>query len=99
MGCYMNGFGESYTGKADVLEQLHGAKRLEVPKFISPSTGKVTLCVVANQMFEAVAVAYSEQEFKDFTREDDERPKEYLSIDCDVVRKYASGFDLYVAEE
>jgi hypothetical protein len=96
MGCYMNGFGEKFTGKAKILIENHGAVKMQTPKFIDPDSGKVAVCVVANEQFEAAAVAFSQKEFDDFIVPD-ERHTIWLSMDVDTVKTFAEGFDDYVA--
>ena len=97
MGCYMDNFGEDSFYKARTLIARHSAIEMSTPKFQNPDSGKVTVCVVNNVMFEAVGVAYSQQEFDAFLFPDG-RNKIWLSVDCDTVEKFAVGFRNYVKE-
>ena len=83
----MNGFGEEAQKKADRLIEL-GAQRCE-PGFIDPASGEVAVCVVANALFEAVAVAYKPDEAAAFNRPDDDRPKTWLRLPTELVAQYS----------
>ncbi len=48
---------------------------------------KGVICVVDNGPFEAAAFCYSENEFAEFTREDDFRPKQFVVLDRKIAEK------------
>jgi hypothetical protein len=65
-------------------------------------TGEVPLAWVDNGPFSALAVAYSEREFKEFTRSDDSRPRKfYYASFADVqdVTDGGGGYDISVFEK
>ena len=88
MGCYMKEFGEGNTNKIDILVNKHSAKILLNPEYVDPSSGKVTVCVVSNGLFDAVGVAYDQEEFDRFMRPDG-RARVWLSIDRAVVEQFS----------
>ncbi len=99
MGFYMNGFGEGTTRKAQHLIDNLGAEKLLPPCFTEPSTGKLTLCVVENELFDAVAVAFCEEEFKVFAEGLNGRLCTWLTLDIETIEKYTSGLQRYLAED
>jgi len=48
---------------------------------------KAVIVVVDNGPFEAAAFAYNDEEFKEFTRLDDPRPRQYVIIDRQVAKE------------
>lgn len=86
MGCYMNGFGESNTNKIDVLVNKYNAKIPLNPEYADPDSGKITVCVISNGLFDAVGVAYDEKEFNRL----DGRSKVWLLIDRAVVEQFSA---------
>ncbi len=64
-------------------------------------TGEVPLVLVDNGMFTALAVAYSEGEYKEFTRIDERRPRKfYYASYADVNHvTEGSGYNISVFEK
>ncbi len=50
--------------------------------------GKVPICVVDNGFFEAAAICFNEQEYKEFNSPYDGRPKKWLLIDISEAIKH-----------
>lgn len=82
MGYYIETDG--MKNKAQWLLQ-HEA-RIESGPYFNPSSGRIGICVVDNGPFEAAAIAYSENECKEFARPDG-RSKIWLSMPKDMVIK------------
>jgi hypothetical protein len=81
MGLYINAPEIPVRGKAKFISELKEAQavRLNKPEFIHPSTGRVTICIVSNAFFDAIAVAFDERELQVFTHPDS-RPKVFFSV-------------------
>jgi hypothetical protein len=69
--------------KAEQLEKLYGAKRIEkdiAEDLIDEQRGAV-ICVVKNPLFDAAAFCCSSQEFRRFNHPMDDRQKTWLFIE------------------
>ena len=89
MGYYIQTSGNH--GKAREICELHGGTIIGQPKEFSqidPVDGLI--CVVDNEIFEAAAYCYSEEEFNEFAREDG-RQKQWLVIPRNLAESL-SGF-------
>ena len=81
------------TGKADQLVATGFAGKISQPKdFSEVPEGQALLCVVANPLFEAAAFVYNQEEWDEFTRTDDLRPKNWLLMAWNVACEM-SGFN------
>jgi hypothetical protein len=70
--------------KALQIEALYGGKRINKPiEFSEVPPDKALIVVVDNGPFEAAGFAYNAEEFREFTDEDDTRPKEYLLLELE----------------
>ncbi len=70
--------------KARVVSQGEAANLMA-----DPTTGVV--CVVMNPCFEAAGFCYNQREFQDFTRPEDQRPKQFVAMPRRVAER-ASGY-------
>lgn len=62
--------------------QNKGAEPISQPKsFDEVPEDKALICEVDNMIFKANGLIYSEREFKDFSLEDDSRPKRWFLMD------------------
>lgn len=90
MGMYIQG---PAKGKAEALVDLGVAEAIlfgTIPKTLADlPAGKSLVCVVDNGHFDAAAYMYSEQEYKDWQRPEDKRPKRWLFVDTDYVKENA----------
>jgi hypothetical protein len=98
MGYYMNGFGEGNLRKAAALIDLHGAVRDLSPEFVNPNSGKVSVCVVNNGMFDAVAIAHTKEEFNEFNEPSDSRAKMFLRVDRKIAEEFCPQFKEYMGD-
>jgi len=70
----------------------------EVPvQFSDANKDQVILCLVNNGFFFALAVAFSEAEFKVF-RAPDGRPKKWYVVDKEVVKLVTPAWEHYIKE-
>jgi hypothetical protein len=97
MGLYMNGFAEN-NHKAAVLATLDGVTEFIdiVPVFLKVKSGNMLIAVVENGPFDAAAVAFNKDEFKEFTRTNDFRAIRYFSVPVEVIKEFAPDFEKYV---
>lgn len=94
-------------GKADLILDLD--PRVEeatyedgtffIPDWDDAPKGFLPVCVVDNGPFEAAGVAYSEEELIRFSRLDDPRPRRWLYVPIDVIKKHAPMADIYLKDE
>lgn len=91
--------------KAEQLEQLMGAQRIERPKsFADIPEDKYLLCVVENPTFDAAGVAYSEKEFINFALPDDpmnpffDRRRTWMLIDKDKAHEQIPNLPDVIAQ-
>jgi hypothetical protein len=77
-------------GKAEWISSEYGEAQLipQPEKFSDIPEEKFLICVVNNGPFEAAAVIYSEQEFREFTADStDNRPKKFLLLSREMTFK------------
>lgn len=97
MGLYMEV--ASSTGKAEQIKNLdHRVKSvpMHLVSFKECPKGFLPVCVVNNVFFEAAGVAYDEEEFNEFNHYLDVRPKQWLYVPIEVIRKHAPGAGAYL---
>lgn len=70
-------------------------KITRVPAWEDIPEGKALVCVVDNGIFEAAGVAYSSEEYGEFTRPEDPRPREYVLMDRDMAFRTAGVPERY----
>lgn len=78
MGFYLQAPLGVHKGKAKYLHEKHGAEIMLTPEF--PTDGRVAICVVENELFEACGIAYDQEEFNVFNSPD-YRPKVWLKME------------------
>lgn len=61
--------------------------------------GFLAVCVVWNPNFEAAAVAYEKREIARFNDPRDDRPKTWLLVPTDLVKRLAPGYSAYMGGE
>lgn len=81
-------------GKAELICQMYPGSKLvtEAEAAEHNRLGEGIVVVVDNGPFEAAAFAFSEQEFKEFTRPDDHRPKKFILMDSYDQAARAAGY-------
>ena len=81
-------------GKANLICRMYdGAKIVtEAEAKSAVQLGEGVVVVVDNGPFEAAAFAFSAQEFSEFTRRDDHRPKTFVLMDSYEQAARASGY-------
>lgn len=92
MGYYLNSTGASglpALGKADCLIADCKAVRIPRPVNFPDLPGLALICVISNGPFEAAALVYSVEEFKEFSRPDDHRQKVWLTMDRKAAHELA----------
>lgn len=72
-------------GKAKFIQKQGGILLEVVPTRLAPKGAHI--CVVDNGAFEAAAVVDSEQDLTHFNALGDDRPKEWLHVDADLLKK------------
>ena len=97
MGLYLNNFGENAKGKAKVLIEKHGALPQLIPHYLVPDSGKISVCVVENEEFDAASVAYSRFQFNVFNAPDS-RHKIWLTMNFEVVKAIVPAITDYIKE-
>lgn len=90
MGYYVNHETLGNTGKAQKLIDNFKAVEAQAPHFSAIPEDKALVCVVENGPFDAVALAFSEQEMKEFMCLDG-RKKTWLYMDKKLAHKL-SGY-------
>lgn len=93
MGYYLQTPGQNHQ-KASKLIDMYGGKietELDWNKFRSKELALV--CVVDNNIFEAAAFAYSQEEFDYFTQLNDTRKKTWISLPWAIACK-ESGYEI-----
>ena len=86
MGFYIQG--PINLGKAEWISGTYGESQLipQPEKFSDIPEEKFLIIVVNNGPFEAAAVAYSEQEFREFTENaSDNRPRKFLLLNKKIT--------------
>jgi len=80
--------------KAKQLVELHDANIVsqEQAKLAIEDLSKAVIVVCDNGPFEAAGFACDDKEFEAFTQPSDRRPKQFLIMDRDLVKKL-SGYD------
>lgn len=81
-------------GKAQYLAQAYDAELLDAApaSYDAIPEGKGLVVVVDNGIFEAAGFCYSEDEFAEFTRPGERRPRTFVLMDRKVA-EIASGFN------
>lgn len=80
--------------KAKQIQSRYGGVILSrKPQFADIPQHRALIVVVDNGPFEAAGLAFSEDELDAFTREDDERHKEFVLLDKKLAHEL-TGFDL-----
>lgn len=80
MGSYLQT--SAQFDKANYLVEEDDAEIINQPmQFIDIASDRALICVVNNGPFEAAAYCFDAEEFKDFTLEEDKRPKTWLTMD------------------
>jgi hypothetical protein len=78
----------SNTGKAKLIEELHdGTILARQPDWNEFPDDLAIIVVVDNGLFEAAGYAYSEEEYRAFTRPSDLRPKTFLVMPRDKAEE------------
>ena len=91
MGYYIETPGQHFN-KVETICKAYGAVVVEEPKsFSDVSDDTAIICVVRNQLFEAVGYCYSEREFEEFRDPTDPRFRKWLLMDKKKAEEL-SGF-------
>jgi hypothetical protein len=72
-------------GKVQYIKNAGGIQLELVPQHLAPTGSYV--CVVDNGAFEAAAVVNGERDLEDFCHPSDMRPKWWLHVDDDTLKK------------
>lgn len=76
---------DTNLGKVERLIKLYGADIIKKPQTLSSiPNDKALICVISNGAFEAAALCYDEDEFKEFS-EPDGRIKTWLLMDKQIA--------------
>ena len=86
MGRYVN----PETGTKEQWLRNNGVEITEAPKEIKADDDFYPVCLVNNGPFTAAAIAAHERDLKEFTREDDLRPKTWYAVKKSIPQR--SGF-------
>lgn len=82
-------------GKArEIMDTLGGIEVSpeEAEMILREDIGGAIICVVDNGVFEAAAYCYRLDEFRQFTRPDDDRPKTWLLVEDEAKVKQLTGY-------
>jgi len=92
MGYYIEtDVSDSHFGKAEKIVKAHNGRIVTQEEASKLVDSHGVICVVRNDLFEAAAFAYNQDEFDAFTSPSDTRPKTFVVLDREVAKKL-SGY-------
>jgi len=89
LGYYIQTPGQTHNKALSIAMNYDGEFIHKPNKFTDIPEGKALIVVVDNGAFEAAALAYSEQEFEEFTNSTDTRHKDYVLLDKPTAYRLA----------